>query len=305
MKDYQDMLEEIVREINSHESEGAVASYLPELAKVDPEKFGVHLMTLDGKNYTVGDSREKFSLQSISKVLSLTLAVKLLGEDIFQRVGVEPSGNPFNSLVQLEYESGIPRNPLINSGALVIADILVSRLTNPKNDFIQFIRKISGIQTIDYNEDVAQSEKRHGFRNAALINLMKSFGNIENDIDVVLDFYFHECSVEMSCEELAKTFMLYANHGRNVHDGETIISVSQSKRINAIMQTCGFYDEAGEFTFKVGLPGKSGIGGGIAAIFPGEYSIAIWSPPLNRKGNSLKGMRLLELLTTKSQSSIF
>ncbi|MEE4311280.1 MAG: glutaminase A, partial [candidate division KSB1 bacterium] len=245
MKNYQDMLEQIVREINSHESEGVVASYLPELARVDPDKFGVHLTTLDGKNYALGDSREKFSLQSIAKVLSLTLAVKLLGEDIFQRVGVEPSGNPFNSLVQLEYESGIPRNPLINSGALVIADILVSRLTNPRDDFIHFIRKISGIQSIDYNQEVAQSEKRHGFRNAALINLMKAFGNIENDIDVVLDFYFHECSVEMTCEELAQTFTLYANHGKSMHDGETIISVSQSKRINAIMQTCGFYDEAG------------------------------------------------------------
>jgi len=302
---YQAILEDISKEVWSERLNGQVASYIPELAKINAEQFGIHLTDLKGENYGCGQHQTRFSIQSISKVLSLSLAFSIKGNDIWKRVGVEPSGNPFNSLVQLEYEKGIPRNPLINSGALVVADILVSTLQNSKQEFLAFVRNISGHADIDYNIKVAQSEEAWGFRNRALANFLKSFGNIENEVDEVLDFYFHQCAIEMSCQELAHTFLLFANHGKTLDTSKVILSSSQIKRMNALMQTCGFYDEAGEFSFKVGLPGKSGVGGGIVAIYPGQYSVAVWGPALNPKGNSVMGMKALELLTTKTGMSIF
>lgn len=301
---YQQILEEIYLQSKSLPIIGNIATTIPELANVNPDKFGICLTTIDGKEFSVGDSNEKFSIQSVSKALSVTLAFSHLGEKIWERVGVEPSGNPFNSLVQLEYEKGIPRNPFINAGALVIADMLVSCLENPKEDFLHFIREISGCDTINYNLKVAKSEKDTGFRNAALTNFLKSFGNIKNDVDEVLDFYFHQCSIEMTCKELADAFFFFANEGVT-KNGKQILTSSQAKRINALMQTCGFYDESGEFTYKVGLPGKSGIGGGIAAVLPKQFSVATWNPRLNEKGNSELGMYALEQLTTKTGMSIF
>ncbi len=303
--DYPKILEEIKESLALEPKTGTVASYIPELAKISPNKFGMHLCCFEQGNFAFGDSRERFSIQSVSKVFSLTLAIQLLGNKVLERVGIEPSGDPFNSLILLENENGIPRNPLINSGALVIADILVEHLERPKEDFLNFVRKISGQSDIQFNKQVAQSEKDWGYRNAALVNLMKSFGNINGDIEEVLDFYFHQCALEMSCEELANTFMLYANHGKIFGTEEEILNTSQTKRLNAVMLACGFYDEAGEFSFKVGLPGKSGVGGGIAAIHPGNFSVAVWSPQLNEKGNSALGMLALELLTTKTGLSIF
>ena len=301
---YQQILEEIYIQSKSLPIIGNIAITIPELANVNPDKFGICLTTIDGKEFSVGDSNEKFSIQSVSKALSVTLAFSHLGEKIWERVGVEPSGNPFNSLVQLEYEKGIPRNPFINAGALVIADMLVSCLDNPKEDFSHFIREISGCDTTNYNLKVAKSEKDTGFRNAALTNFLKSFGNINNDVDLVLDFYFHQCSIEMTCKELADAFFFFANEGIS-KKGKQILTSSQAKRINALMQTCGFYDESGEFTYKVGLPGKSGIGGGIAAVLPKQFSVATWNPRLNEKGNSELGMYALEQLTTKTGMSIF
>ncbi|QPJ63294.1 MAG: glutaminase [Candidatus Nitronauta litoralis] len=302
---YKKLIHDISKQVGVMEDKGKPASYIPKLKNVDPEKFGVHLTTTDGKNYGLGDFKEKFSIQNISKVLALTLAFKLEGNDLWKRVGVEPSGTAFNSMIQLEYEKGVPRNPLINSGALVVCDILVGHLKNPRQEFIDFIREISGDAGIDYNFSIFESEKQTGFRNAAMINLIKSFGNVKNNIETVLDFYFHLCSIEMSCEELSQVFLFLAANGTHPKTKIEIISSSMSKRINAIMLLCGFYDEAGEFAFKVGLPGKSGVGGGIIAIHPGNFSIAVWSPKLNKKGNSNKGMKLLEYLTDKSQSSIF
>jgi len=303
--DYQTILNQIDEQISPKDFNGEVASYIPELYLVDKHKFGMHLHCINQGHYYFGDSQEKFSIQSISKVLSLAMAVSLAGNNIWNRVDVEPSGNPFNSLVQLENENGIPRNPLINAGALVIADILITHLKHPKAEFLAFIRKIANNPNINYNPRIAESERVHGYRNAALVNFMKSFGNIKNDVEVVLDFYFYQCSLMMSCKELAETFMLFANHGKILSTKEQILTVSQTKRINAIMQTCGFYDEAGEFSFRVGLPGKSGVGGGIVAIHPNYYSVAVWSPMLNPKGNSEIGMLALEALTDKTGLSIF
>lgn len=303
--DYQKILNEIDADLDRSKFKGKVADYIPELADIDPQKFGIHLCCLKGGNYSIGENEEQFSIQSISKVFALTMAYPMLGEKLWKRVGVEPSGNPFNSLVQLEYEAGIPRNPLINAGALVVCDVLVSNLENPKEDFLNYVRKLSGNPSINYNQKVAESEKNTGYRNVALASLMKSFGNIDNLVEEVLDFYFYMCSIEMSCMELAQTFLLYANHGKHFVTGEKILSESQSKRLSAILLTCGFYDQAGEFTFKVGLPGKSGVGGGIVAIFPEYYSVAVWSPKLNKAGNSVLGMEVLERLTTKTGLSIF
>jgi glutaminase len=301
---YKVILQEIYNECKKLPTQGKVTFSIPELAKVNPDKFGIHLTTIEEEDFGVGDSNEKFSIQSISKALTVTLAFSFLDEKIWERVGVEPSGSAFNSLVQLEYEKGIPRNPFINAGAIVIADMLVTHLENPKQDFLDFIRVISGSPTIDYNLKVAQSEKDTRFRNAALTNFIKSFGNIDNDVDVVLDFYFHQCSIEMTCKELAHSFFFLANEGKT-KTGIPILTKSQVKRLNALMQTCGFYDESGEFTYKVGLPGKSGIGGGIAALYPKKFVVATWSPRLNEKGNSELGMNALELLTTKTEMSIF
>ncbi len=303
--DYQRIFKNIYTEIKGKSESGAVCGYIPELKTVNPNKFGVHLTTLDNEHYRFGNDDEKFSIQSIAKVFSLTLAYKLEKEKLWKRVGVEPSGTPFNSLVQLETDNGIPRNPLINAGAIVICDVLVSHYENPKAAFLNFLRQVAGNPTIQYSTKIAESEKSVGYRNTALINLMKSFGNIDNDIDAVMDLYFHLCSIEMSCEELSKAFLYLATDMIDPDTGEKFISTSMAKRINAIMQTCGFYDEAGEFSFRVGLPGKSGVGGGIVAVHPDKYTIAVWSPRLNKKGNSYLGMEFLERFTTEIETSIF
>ena len=304
MQNFQDVLQDIYKNVITIPDKGSVASYIPELAEFDKHNFGIHLRTLDGKEYGIGDFNKKFSIQSISKVLTLSLASSLIGEKILERVDVEPSGNPFNQLSLLERENGIPRNPLINSGAIVIADILISNLKNPKDDFLDYIRDLVDDNSIQYNLKVAQSEKLTGFKNFAAANLLKSFKNLENDVEKVLDFYFHQCSLEMNCAQLTKAFFLFANKG-NCYLNKSRLTNSQAKRINAIMLTCGFYDEAGEFAFKVGLPGKSGVGGGIVALLPNNFVITTWSPGLNKKGNSKLGMYALEQFTTKTKLSIF
>ncbi|WP_282073294.1 glutaminase [Polaribacter atrinae] len=305
MEKYQKIIEDVYLEVKNMPQSGKVANYIPELAFVDPENFGINITTIDKESFGVGDFDKKFSVQSITKILSLTLAYKFEGVKIWDRVDVEPSGNPFNSLLQLEADLGKPRNPFINAGAIVICDVLVSHLKNPKEDFLDFCKEISNIPTLQYNEKVAQSEKASGYRNVALCNFIKSFGNIKNDVDVVLDFYFYMCSLEMTCKELSKIFLFLTIDNFTTQKGERVITESQTKRINAIMLTCGFYDESGEFAFRVGLPGKSGVGGGIVAIHPDKYCIAVWSPKLNVKGNSYKGMLFLEKFTSKTTSSIF
>jgi glutaminase len=303
--DYPTILASIQEELRPFWGQGKVADYIPELARVSPDQFGLSLECSDGRIFELGASTTPFSIQSISKVFTLVMAIQCLSEKVWTRVGVEPSGNPFNSLVQLEYEEGVPRNPFINAGAIVIADMLVSELGAPKEAFLQFMRSITGEVGFSSNEKVAQSEKEHGFRNSAMAYFLKSYGNLKNEVEVVLDFYYFHCALEMNCRQLAKAFMVFANHGCVLQTGEKVLSLSQTKRVNALMQTCGFYDESGEFTFSVGLPGKSGVGGGIAALHPQEFSVSVWSPRLNKKGNSVLGMKALELLTTKTGFSIF
>lgn len=285
--------------------EGKQADYIPELAKVNPDQFGMSIHTIYGEIYSIESAEVRFSIQSISKVFTLAMCLSIKGDDLWARVGKEPSGTAFNSLVQLEVEKGVPRNPFINAGAIVMVDILMSHLENPKEDFLAFVRAVAGDDTITYNEAVATSERENGYLNAAIANLLKYHGTIENDIEQVLQFYFLMCSVEMSCMELSRAFLAFANHRRKFEYAGITLTSSQVKRMNAIMQTCGFYDEAGEFSYLVGLPGKSGVGGGIVAIYPLQYSVAVWSPRLNAKGNSVMGMKALELLTTETKESIF
>lgn len=263
---YQQILENIYQEIQPFAGIGKQADYIPALAKVDPDQFGICINTIQGETFMLGQADTRFSIQSISKVFSLAVCLSLEGDELWKRVGKEPSGTAFNSLVQLEVEKGIPRNPFINAGAIVLADILLKHSAHPEEDFLHFIRSICGNDTIDYNKEVAISEREKGYLNAAIANLLKYHHNIENDIERVLHFYFLQCSVEMSCYDLSKAFLAFANHKQPFAFGNTNLTASQVKRINAIMQTCGFYDEAGEFSYLVGLPGKSGVGGGKHAV---------------------------------------
>ena len=303
---YQKVLEEIEKEIQPFLNEGKLANYIPALANVDDKKFAMSIQLFDGTSYHIGDSNLKFSIQSISKVFTFTLALNHYGKDLYKRVGHEPSGNPFNSLVQLEYENGIPRNPFINAGAIVTADSLVSIYKkNTFDNILDFIKKTSNDETIVYDEEIFKSELAHGFRNFALINMIKSFNNINNNIDDVIDTYFKQCSIMMNSSQLAKSMLFLANHGVHPLTNEEIITESKAKRINSLMLTCGHYDASGDFAYKVGLPGKSGVGGGIVAVVPKKMTICVYSPKLNLQGNSLVGTIALELFTTKTGLSIF
>lgn len=306
INNYQLIIEQITNEIKPDlaPGNGKVADYIPALARVPASKFGLALYSLEASLAGSGDAQEPFSIQSISKVFSLTLAMKLIGEKLWQRIGREPSGDPFNSLIQLEHENGIPRNPLINAGAICVADCLISETGDAKTAIREFVSELCG-ETIKFDEEVAASEKAWGFRNAALANFMKSFGNLNNDVEQVLDVYFHQCSLAMNCQQLAKACAYLVNQGVAPASGERIVTERQARRINALMLTCGTYDAAGEFAFSVGLPCKSGVGGGIVAIVPKHLSLCVWSPALGPSGNSVAGRHALELFVAKTGLSVF
>jgi len=308
MTNYQKILDEIYEEIKPYLKEGKVANYIPALAQVEPNQFAMSINLFDGSSYHVGNSDKKFSIQSISKVFTFTKALKIYRKKLYNKIGKEPSGNPFNSLVQLEYESGIPRNPFINAGAIVVTDTLLSNYKTKDDTFdniLKFIQDISDEPNISFDKEVCFSEYEHGFRNVALANLMKSFNNIDNNIDDVIRTYFKQCSITMSTKELSRSMLFLANHGVDPITNKEFITQSQAKRINSIMLTCGHYDASGDFAFHVGLPGKSGVGGGIVAVVPKLMSICVFSPQLNSWGNSLAGTKALELFTSKTGLSIF
>ncbi|PBD57139.1 glutaminase [Klebsiella pneumoniae] len=300
------MLEAILAEIRPLIGRGKVADYIPALASVSGDKLGIAISTVDGQHFAAGDAHERFSIQSISKVLSLVVAMNhYQEEEIWQRVGKDPSGQPFNSLLQLEIEQGKPRNPFINAGALVVCDMLQSRLSAPRQRMLEIVRRLSGVADIAYDPVVARSEFEHSARNAAIAWLMKSFGNFHNDVATVLQNYFHYCSLEMSCVELARTFLFLADRGIAPHLDAPVIAPIQSRQVNALMMTSGMYQNAGEFAWRVGLPAKSGVGGGIVAIVPQEMAIAVWSPELDDAGNSLAGVAMLEKLTQRMGRSVY
>lgn len=291
-------------EVGPEIGRGRLADYIPALAQVDPRKFGFAVADLDGRVVGVGDWEEPFSLQSVAKVFGLALVVARDGERIWERVGREPSGNPFNSLVQLEHEHGIPRNPFINAGALVVTDRLLTLTGDARGALRTFLREESGNDEVDFDAVVASSEAEHGARNAALAYFMASHDNMDNPVQTVLEHYFWQSSLTMSCRDLALAGLFLACHGLRA-DGSRVLSSSDAKRINAIMLTCGTYDAAGEFAYRVGLPGKSGVGGGILAVMPGRGTLSVWSPGLDSRGNSVAGVAALDRFSTLTGWSVF
>jgi len=305
---YQKILEEIESEIQSELPRGKVANYIPALAEVEPNQFAMTITLKNGEQFSVGKSKEEFSIQSISKVLAFSLAIDIYSKSLYKRVGVEPSGSAFNSLVQLEYENGIPRNPFINAGAIIIMDALMSHYGGDYaalEKIMTFTRDITDNQALRFDQNVAKSEMEHAARNLSLAQLMKSFGNFENDVDEVVRNYFKQCAIVMNTEDLSRAMIYLAFNGKDPISGKEFLTQSQAKRVNALMLTCGHYDASGEFAFHVGLPAKSGVGGGIVAVVPNVMSIAVWSPRLNHYGNSHVGTLALELFTTKTDLSIF
>lgn len=307
MADLQSVLDDVAREAIEATDRGAVANYIPELAKVDPDRFGIAVALPDGQVHCAGDAQMAFSIQSVSKVFTLTMALGKHGDNLWSRVGREPSGNPFNSIVQLEQEQGRPRNPFINAGAIAVADLILSghQPREAIGEILRFIRDLADDSSITIDERVARSETAHGDRNASLAHFMKSFGCIDHPVDHVLGVYFHQCAIAMSCRQLARAGLYLAGEGRDPASGAQVITSQRARRINAIMLMCGHYDGSGEFAYRVGLPGKSGVGGGILAIAPGKASIAAWSPGLDAAGNSKLGSTALEHLTRLMGWSVF
>lgn len=299
------LLEQLIEQVRPLLGKGKVADYIPALAQVSGKKLAIAVTTPDGVTIGAGDYLEPFSIQSISKVFSLTLAMTLYQDhEIWSRVGKEPSGHSFNSLVQVELECGIPRNPFINAGALVIADLLHERLSAPKQRMLELVRNLSGNANICYDRVVARSELEHSARNAAIAYLMKSFGNFNHNVEQVLKGYFHYCAIRMSCADLSRAMIYLANKGKSLA-GKQLISPVQTRQMNALLATSGLYDGAGEFAYRVGMPGKSGVGGGIIAVIPGDMSVCVWSPELDINGNSLAGTAILEALSQALGRSIF
>jgi len=307
MADLQALVEEIHHTLKPRTGEGKVADYIPSLARVDPNKFGIAIIDLNGNVYKTGDCDEAFSIQSVSKVFTLTLALGKHGETTWNRVGREPSGSAFNSIVQLEHEHGKPRNPFINAGAIVISDSVLAGHTPREaiGEIVRFVQYLADDPTIAIDPEVARSEAATGFRNMALANFMKSYGKLQHPVDHVLGVYFHQCALAMSCTQLARAGLFLAANGKNPITGHTVVSSQRARRINALMLTCGHYDGSGDFAYHVGLPGKSGVGGGIMAVAPGKASVAVWSPGLNQNGNSLVGSLALEMLANKTGWSVF
>ncbi|WP_420335228.1 glutaminase [Roseibium sp.] len=299
----QELLLEIAEVAAGSPDKGKVATYIPELAGVDPNHFGMAVALEDGRLLTAGDADMPFSIQSVSKVFALALALGRVGDQLWYRVGREPSGLSFDSILLLEREDGIPRNPFINAGALVTTDTYLAG-SSPREalgELIRFIRAAADDDSIHINEKVAQSELATGHRNFSLAHYLASHGNLRSDVDKVLGTYCHQCAIEMSCRQLALA-------GRFLIEAETVpalVAVQRRRRINALMMTCGHYDGSGDFAFRVGLPGKSGVGGGILVISPGRASIAVWSPGLNRYGNSKLGTEAMETFAKRTGWSVF
>ena len=301
--DYQELLDDAVRAARTQVGRGKVADYIPALACADPNAVGMALATVDGEVFEAGDAGQRFSIQSISKLFTLALVLAEGGEALWRRVGREPSGNPFNSLLQLETERGIPRNPFINAGAIVVTDRLLGLVGDAAESVRRFLRAESENPELATNAEIVESEAQHGHRNAALAHFIASHDNLDNDVDTVLTHYYEHCAIEANCRELALAGRFLARHGVRAN-GERLLTRSEAKQINAVLLTCGTYDAAGEFAYRVGLPGKSGVGGGVLAIIPGRGAICAWSPGLDPAGNSVAAVAALDAFTTASGLSV-
>jgi glutaminase len=304
---WESVLAAITDGVAPHRGKGRVANYIPALAAVDPMKFGIAVAVRSGEVHCSGDAEELFSIQSISKVFTLSMALRKVGAPLWTRVGREPSGSPFNSIVQLESERGIPRNPLINAGAIVVTDHLVDQIgaRTMIADLLERLQTLSGDETIGVDEAVAASESDAGSRNRALAYFMQSYGNLRNPVEETLSAYFSHCAIAMTCRQLARAGLFLAFDGCDPVSGQQMVSRETCRRINAVMMSCGHYDNSGDFTYRIGLPGKSGVGGGILVIAPGHGSIAVWSPGLNEAGTSMVGSLALVSLVEITGWSVF
>ncbi|GAB1481103.1 glutaminase [Paracoccaceae bacterium] len=303
MSDLAAIVAQIATDMATEVERGAVADYIPELAKVDPGQFALAIALPSGEVISAGDAATPFSIQSVSKVFTLAIALGRLGDGLWKRVGREPSGLAFNSILQLENEAGIPRNPFVNAGAIVVTDAILAGHA-PKvvlAELLAFIRAAAGDEDIHINKAVARSEQATAHRNIALAEFMAAHGNLKNPSALTIGTYVHQCAVEMTVAQLARAgrFLVGAP------GCPRLVSPARARRINALMMTCGHYDGSGEFAYRVGLPGKSGVGGGILAIAPGRASIAVWSPGLNAQGNSRLGTLALERLVRATGWSVF
>jgi glutaminase len=300
----QDAINSIAQDAQALYGRGTVASYIPALAQVAPRQFGMSIALIDGTCLSTGSANTPFSIQSISKLFTFVLALKLMGDEVWQRVGREPSGAAFNSMVQLETEKGIPRNPFINAGALVITDMLTTRFAHLDIALLGALRRLTDSPHLNWDMQTAKSERDTAHRNMAMAYFMKSYGNFVNEPSLVLDNYCRQCAIEMSCQQLAQATMFLANGGLDIgglgpggaHAGEQFLSADAARRVNALLLTCGAYDAAGDFAYRIGLPVKTGVGGGIVAIVPGVGTVAVWGPELDAKGNSVLGAFALEKL---------
>ncbi|WP_166040381.1 glutaminase [Sphingosinicella sp. YJ22] len=302
-----DILAEVLAAIEPHRGEGKVADYIPALACVDPSKFGIAFADAGGAVHGAGDFEAAFSIQSISKVFTLSLVLEKVGVAIWDKVGREPSGSAFNSIVQLEREDGRPRNPLINAGAIAVTDQLIGAgdADAAIGALLALLRARSGDAAISVDEEVAASEAATGSRNRSLAWFMKTYGILDNEVETVLGAYFRQCAVAMSCRQLARAALFLAFDGRDPASGAEVVAWHNARRINSVMMLCGHYDNSGEFAYRIGLPGKSGVGGGILAVAPGHGTLAVWSPGLNASGTSAVGALALEKLVDLTGWSVF
>jgi glutaminase len=309
--DIDDVMEEAARSGRAAAPRGDVDPDDPKLGvNTVPDAFAIAMTELDGTEHVHGDADVRFPIQSMSKVFALVLAMQKVdatsevADELWSRVGREPSGDPFNSLVQLEHEKGIPRNPMINAGALVVDDVLLSFCEDAKRQLSELVSELAG-ERIDVDEVVAGAELEESHRNLAVANLMASFDNLRNPVMDVLDVYVHQCALSMSTRQIARAVRFLANDGVDPASGHRVLPDILARRVNSLMLTCGTYDAAGAFAFEVGLPCKSGVAGGIMAVVPDEMGVCVWSPPLDDTGNSRGGRVALHELAEKLHLSIF
>ncbi len=305
--DYQALVDGVLSDAESYRGHGDVPGHIPALADVDLKKLGIAIALADGSTYVAGDADEPFSIQSISTIFTLSLTLGHIGAALWNHVGREPAGSPFNALVQLEEQKGKPRNPLTNAGAIVVCDQLIGRDTPDEavEEILAFLRERSGDDAISIFQHVAMSESKAGSLNRSLAHFLASFGNLQNPVEDVLSVYFRQCAIAMSCRQLAKAALYLAFDGTDPVSRQEICIPSRSRRINALMLTSGHYDNSGDVAFRIGLPGKSGSGGGILATVPGIGTVAVWSPGLNAARTSLAGAVALEKMVERTGWSVF
>lgn len=301
-------LQRLIEESVALTRKGKVADYIPALARASRNEISAALYYPDGSGHCAGEAENKFSLQSISKVLMLALVLMEEGEDVvFSKVGMEPTGDPFNSIIKLEKTTHAkPFNPMINAGALAVTSLLRGESVDERiNKFLRFVKALTGDESIDYNKEIADSEFKTSHLNRSLCYYMKQYGVINEDVEELMDLYTKQCAVEVNVRQLAKIGCIFAFDGYDTDKEVQVIPVEYARLCNTFMVTCGMYDASGEFAIRVGFPAKSGVSGAIMGVVPRKFGLGVYSPALDEKGNSIAGLHILENLSKKYSLSIF